>query len=290
MGVSMTDIPSRSWLPVTTSECPVAKDKQYWIESSLEWFARQFGSGVLYRDVVLPTASFLPGTDYSATPDQVEELILQVCGLMMVDPGRIRLDLFDGSAEKKTAALYGRSRTVGHFHMDGGRAVIAVDQSESSDPLKVVAIAAHELSHYRLLGEKRIRRDRKDGERLTDLLTVYFGLGIFSTNAAMSFARAKRDWVVIPTDMLDDHTLNGAARHTGYQRLGYLGSAEFGYALACYSWVRHEADPGWARYVNPGPLVSLAQGLAYLARTSREGWLPVQLGLVLPQPDRPRVP
>jgi hypothetical protein len=80
---------------------------------------------------------------------------------------------------------------------------------------------------------------------------VYFGFGIVSTNAAMRFARAGRNW-------------------------GYLSSTEWGYALACYSWLRHEKEPGWARYLDPGPRVYLEQGLAYLSRTNADGELPTQ--------------
>jgi hypothetical protein len=194
---------------------------------------------------------------------------------MTVNPRLIRLELFDGSAEKKQAARTGGSRAVGHFRVEDGRAVIALDQSESADPKLLAAIAVHELCHLRLLGQGRIRPDRPDGERLTDLLTVYFGFGIFSTNAAMRFARAERGWSLVPLGELDDLTLN-AARHEGYNRLGYLSSAEFGYALACYCWLRREKDPGWARYVNPGPLLSLEQGLAYLTQSSVAGELPTQ--------------
>lgn len=256
-------------------ECPVDPARQSWLESSLRWFADEFGAGILHRDAVLPTAQFMSDAGYAGSPDQIEALVARLCTLMKVDPALIRLELFDGAAEKKEAAKTGRSRAVGHFRVEDGQAIIALDQSESADPKLLTAIAVHELCHLRLLGEDRIRPGRRDGERLTDLLTVYFGFGIFSTNAAMRFARADRSWSVIPFGELDDRTLN-AARHEGYHRLGYLSSEEFGYALACYSWLRGERQPGWAQYVNPGPLVHLRQGLAYLASCSADGELPTQ--------------
>jgi hypothetical protein len=194
---------------------------------------------------------------------------------MQVDRGLIGLELFDGSAEQKEAAKTSGSRAVGHFRVEDGRAIIALDQSEATDPTLLTAIAVHELCHLRLLGEGRVRPGRPDGERLTDLMTVYFGFGIFTTNAAMRFARADRSWSLVPFGELDDRTLN-AARHEGYHRLGYLSSEEFGYALACYSWLRRERQPGWAQYVNPGPLVYLRQGLAYLAYCSVDAELPTQ--------------
>jgi hypothetical protein len=257
------------------SECPVEPEAQRWLESSLRWFVDEFGTAVLHRDPVLPSNPFLAPQGYCASADQVEALVARCCELMMVDRQLISLELFDGAAEKKQAAMTGRSRSVGHFRIEDGRAIIALDQSEAADPKLLIAIAVHELCHLRLLGERRIQRDRSDGERLTDLLTVYFGFGIFATNAAMRFARADRGWSLVPLGELDDITLN-AARREGYNRLGYLSSAEFGYALACYCWLRSEKDPGWAKYVNPGPLLHLKQGLAFLMHSSVAGELPTQ--------------
>jgi hypothetical protein len=269
------DDQTRPWLPSTASECPVELDKQRWIESSLRWFTEEFGTAVLIRDTVPPDSGFLSWNTYSGSKAQINELVTRCCELMMVDPASISLELFDGSASRKEAAKTGKSTAVGHFLMRDGRAVIALDRSESSDPRVLTAIAAHELCHVRLLGEGRIGRDRPDGERLTDLLSVYFGFGVFSTNAAMRFARAERGWTVVSRGQLDDRTLN-AARNEGYHRLGYLSSTEWGYALACYSWLRGEKEPGWARHLDPGPRVYLEQGLAYLSRTGVDGELPTQ--------------
>jgi hypothetical protein len=267
----MADDRLKPWLPPTTSEdCPVDAKAQEWTESSIRWFLGQFGAPVIYRDPVLPTADFLPKTGYSASAGEVEELVARLGELMLVDQGSFALELYDGAAEKEKITPSGKSRTVGHFSMAGGRLVISLDQRETADPVLLTAIAVHELSHLRLLGERRISSNRSDGERLTDLLTVYFGFGIFTTNAAMRFTRAERGFTVVSRGLLDDLTLNGARRNDSYHRLGYLSSAEFGYALACYCWVRGETElPAWARYVNPGPRVHMEQGLAYLRRTTQ---------------------
>jgi hypothetical protein len=149
--------------------------------------------------------------------------VTRLCELMAIDPASVSLELSDG---------------------------------EAADPRVLTAIAVHELCHVLIRG--CADRDRADGQRLADLLSVYFGFGVFSTNAAMRFA-----------------TLN-AARDEGFHRLGYLSSTEWGYALACYSWLRREKEPGWARYLDPGPRVYLEQGLAYLSRTNADGELPTQ--------------
>jgi hypothetical protein len=273
----MTDERRAPWLGAATTNCPVPLLKQSWIESSLYWMGRQFGTEVFYRAPALPSDGFISATGYSASADQVEALFSHLCQLMMVSRKRVTLRLVDGSAQAAENARRGGKRTVGHFQLnEHGRPVVTLDQSEAADPKILTAIAVHELCHLRLLGERRIGRDRSDGERLTDLLTVFFGFGIFSANAAMNFARADRGWTIVTHGRLDDQELNGARRTEGYRRIGYLSTAEFGYALACYSWLRREPAPDWARYVNPGPLLHLEQGLAYLARIGAVGQLPLQ--------------
>lgn len=242
-----------------------------WIESSLHWFVQQFGDRQLRSEVVLPSARFLPA-DYSATANEIEHLVASACIRMEVDRQRIDLRLFDGSAEKKRAEQANRKRTVGHFRMEDGQAVVSLDLSEAADPRVLLAIVVHELCHVRLIGEGRILARRPDQERLTDLLTVFFGFGIFSTNGAMQFDRRAGYWIV-PEGEFDDRTLN-SARNAGYNRLGYLTSDEFGYALSCYAWLRRDRQPAWARFVNPGPLHVMKRGLEFLESVSKPGELP----------------
>lgn len=111
-----------------------------------------------------------------------------------------------------------------------------------------MAVLAHELGHHRLIGEGRVSRDRRDGEPLTDLLTVFFGVGRFNANAAHRFAQNARGW-----------------RRTS---LGYLNQPMFGYALARYAWLRGESDPSWYRLLDTNPRGYFREGLRYLRRTS----------------------
>lgn len=282
----------RPWLRRVSEDCPVAPPRQAWIETSMEWFAGEFGREPLLGGIVLPGPNFQSG--YTGTPRQIERLIAGVCTVMSIDRAGLTVEFFDLQDEDDQETRKG-GRAVGHYFVRDGRPVIGLDVSEASDADYLTAIIAHELCHVRLLGEHRISRERRDHERLTDLLTVYFGFGIFSTNAALRFGETTRGFSVEPLGYLDERMLN-AARNDGYSRVGYLTEPEFGYAMACYAWLREEPDPAWAGRLDPGPRVQLKHGLAYLARCARQGELPttrsdgVSIAVRVMRPDGLRLP
>jgi hypothetical protein len=109
----------------------------------------------------------------------------------------------------------------------------------------------HELGHVHLLGDQRITHDCDDSEPLTDLLTVFFGAGIFTANSAFEF----HQW--------QDHS------HQGWSasRLGYLSEEMFGYTLGCYSWYRGELSPPWARYLRENIRYYFDESLHFLSKT-----------------------
>lgn len=85
--------------------------------------------------------------------------------------------------------------------------------------MKVVATLAHELGHVILLGGDHLKRDEEDMEPMTDLVTVYLGLGIFTANASRRLEQHQDE------------------RKQGWSmsRLGYLPEVVFAYALARFA-------------------------------------------------------
>jgi hypothetical protein len=114
------------------------------------------------------------------------------------------------------------------------RPLIAVRRSLLKDPLVAVATLAHELGHVVLLGGHHLQRDEEDMEPMTDLVTVYLGLGIFTANAARRFHQFQDD------------------RRQGWSmnRLGYLPEPVFAYALARFAQQRGEEKPAWTAHLN----------------------------------------
>ena len=175
---------------------------------------------------------------------------------MGIDPARVVLvhDEHDDPGLSAHVALNSHSTApAGHHRTRGGRSVVGIRDDLAARPVALVATIAHELGHVLLLGDRRISSGREDHEPLTDLLTVYFGLGIFTANAAFEFRRVARG----------QHTYDQASR------LGYLTEPMFGYALARYAWLRGERDPAWARFLDANPRAFFKRGLRYLADVPR---------------------
>jgi hypothetical protein len=233
-------------------ECPVRPVEQGWIDRSMDWFVAQFGTQRLHGDVVLPTDDYFPGA-YRGTREDVRSVLYRLCTHMGIDPDRVQLEHDPGEDDPQLSAnvpIHTRSKgAAGHHRIRDGRSVIGIRDDQAARPMALVATIAHELGHVLLLGDGRISAQQEDQEPLTDLLTVFFGLGIFSANAAFEYSRQA----------------NGAYSYTRTSRLGYLTEPMYGYGLARYAWLRDEADPTWATYLDTNPRTFLRRGLRYLA-------------------------
>lgn len=234
--------------------CPVSRERQVWIESSMLWLVKQFGLAMVRRPIALPTADFFPAP-FSGERREIRALLTRVCKVMQVDPLFIWLSLYDGpdseeiSRSEKTTFPVGRYRKVWEFSL------VELDRMDAVEPAVLAATIAHELGHVRLRGEARLTSAREDHEQLTDLATVYLGMGVFSANAALT-----------------SHHRGAASDRlafTPYLTHGYLSQHDLAYALACYCRLRGENQvPAWADHVKLAPRRTLAQGLAYLAHAA----------------------
>jgi hypothetical protein len=111
---------------------------------------------------------------------------------------------------------------------------------------------AHELAHVHLLGDGRITHDEQDHEPLTDLTTVFLGLGIFTANSVVHESRWSADgW-------------------SGWRigRQGYLSEPMYGYAFALFAWARGETKPPWQNHLRLNVRSVFKDSLRYLQDTS----------------------
>jgi hypothetical protein len=237
-------------------ECPVRPVEQDWIERSMDWFAAQFGTERLRGEVVLPSDDYFPGA-YQGTREDIQAVLERLCAHMDIDPARVDLEHDEAEDNPELSAhvpIHSQwTGAAGHHRVRNGRSVIGIRDDQAARPMALVATIAHELGHVLLLGDGRISAEQQDHEPLTDLLTIFFGLGIFTANAAFEYRQDAR----------------GRYGYTSTSRLGYLTEPMYGYGLARYAWLRDEADPAWARYVDTNPRTFLKRGLRYLAQADR---------------------
>lgn len=244
--------------------CPVQERERAWIEESIEWLRGEFGVAPLNVPVIVPTSEYFP-PPFSGTDGDVRAVVRSVARYMGVqvdvdvqfsedlDQAENFVRLFpSGTGTFRSAGAAGVYTQAG----EAGPHVVTIDRSAVSEPARLLAVIAHELGHVRLFGERRIRADRQDHEPLTDLATVYLGMGIFTANAAFNFGRVSG---------------YGIEPAGGWQsrRLGYMTEQMFGYALARYAVYRAEPDPAWAKYLDTNPRVYMKQGIRYLRHPAR---------------------
>jgi hypothetical protein len=115
---------------------------------------------------------------------------------MDVNPSLVEVEFFfdrDETAAKHRTGNQGEySGAAGLYFSKASqetRRKIAINVSQFKNPMSLVATIAHELGHVILLGGGKISHDDKDHEYLTDLITVFFGLGIFTANSAFQFSQ-----------------------------------------------------------------------------------------------------
>jgi hypothetical protein len=227
------------WLRPAPS-LPLPPETVRWIDARWEWLTGQFGEPfVRGRPVVLPTPEFFPDP-YSGEADEVRAMLDRVCHYMTVDPSSVVLHFYSeqDSYGDRTAGLYVEGNGVYHVY---------VEISNLGDPLALVATMAHELGHVLLLGHRRIDPEESDHEPLTDLLTVFFGMGLFTANSVV------RD----RTERMGNYST------WSISRLGYLTMPMFGYALARLAWAREEPDAAWSKELRPDVRSAFRQSIRF---------------------------
>jgi hypothetical protein len=170
---------------------------------------------------------------------------------MGLDPGCVELSLYDDhSPLAGQRGFEGQWQgTAGLYHPESGRFRVWVESENLSDPLGMAATMAHELGHVHLLGHGRISGEAEDHEPLTDLLTVFFGLGVITANPVIR----EQSWQ--------------EGQYTCWKigRRGYLTMPVFGYAMARFACWRGEDGAGWSRELRTDVRAAFKQGMRFLS-------------------------
>lgn len=244
-------------------KCPVQPDVKAWVERRMCWLVSQFGRDRLLKgEIILPNEDHFPAP-YDGSEADARILLDQVCRYVDIDPARVELFFY---SERQPIALNmevvrPEGGSAGLYSEEGGRTTIWLEVSRLADPVAIIATFAHELCHAHLLGGGRISAKEEDHEPLTDLATVYFGMGIFVANATV---RDKSYHV-------------GTWEGWSISRQGYLTAPILAYALALFAWLRQETRPAWARYLRLDVRSPFRKALSYLAHTKGAVVLPPEM-------------
>lgn len=214
--------------------CPVEPAERTWAGGRMRWLQSEFGPGPARGPVVLPTPEFFP-EPYGGSEEDGRVLVGRVCRYMGVAPGGLEVVFYTERRPFPMEGFQSHHGAAGLYEQSAWGARIQIERAALRDPLTLVATTAHELAHLLLLGGNRLTGDEPDHEQVTDLLTVYLGLGVFTANSRVR-SQASHD---------------GLTESWEIRRLGYLSQQLVGYALALYARLREEDAPAWASHLCP---------------------------------------
>lgn len=216
---------------------PLDYELRKYFENNFLWLMQEFPEPKIEEQkILLPTSDDFP-IKWNRTQDNVFDALEIICGNMQINPDVIKIDFYDNGIKEinmGTSVIFTEAdpenpEAAGLYHHEkvDGKFQISLDEALIEKPDSLIATIAHELSHVKLLGEKKLN---ENDEMLTDFATVFFGLGIFNANTAFQFYQQSDRW--------------------GYNNMGYLKIDEWAYALALFAFLRHEDNPEWKQYLS----------------------------------------
>ena len=219
---------------------PVSLREKVWAELRMADLANEFGlERMLSAGVVLPTNDYFPDT-YNGSEADAKRLLDRVCKFMGADVTKIDFRVRADDEMSDAAGFY-----------EPGTRAITVIQSQLDEKKSLIAILAHEVAHDLLLHGKQLRGDEDDHEQITDLLTVFLGMGVFAANTA------------VKQTVSHDATWH----YWSIRKLGYLTARVYGYSFALREWIRGDINPRWTWCLGDDAKYALRDGLKYLTKT-----------------------
>jgi hypothetical protein len=235
-------------------QCPVKEDMRLWLENAVLWSVQSFGQDKIKNlKVLTPHFTDFP-IKYNGQQQTAIATLKIVATQMEINFDEIHLDIYaQGQTEIDTGGFMGNrmflkneegEKYAGGLYFgkqEDGKYHIGLKQEALNDPIEMIATLSHELSHIKLLGEKRIE---KNNEHLTDLTTVIFGLGIFNANSAFQRKAGYDGW--------------------SWSKLGYFTQMEWGYSLALFAYYRGEQSPKWIDFLSRSIKADFKQGTRFI--------------------------
>lgn len=237
----------------------LAPELEAWHRTAWHWLITQLGGRAgLSAALVLPTRTFFPPCEAKghARIEHVFAHVKRHAGLEDIHCLLVAQPCSPVLRVGEMVALVRQSSTAaGTFGLEGNEPAITYDPALGDDPIKLVAVLAHELAHLRLMRfSEELDGGRDANERATDLATVAMGFGLFGANCAFGFERFQ--------DPISQ----------GWQtsRLGYLEEREWAFALAVWCFLTERDVKDTRRYLKAHIYEDLCRAAASLQQ--RQEW------------------
>jgi len=212
------------------AELPVSKEEAKVIEDCLLWI-NEHVFNIIEKQTILPSPHFFERV-LESTEDDAFYILEKVGEFYGIDVSPIQLSFYqEGESDLTNNIILNKSKgTVGLYFKKNGKYNVAINVKQLEQPQSLVAVMAHEVAHYILLGMKK---EYGASEELTDLLAIAGGFGIFLANSAFSFSQYQ--------------TGDGWGGWS-YSSQGYLSQQQIGYAMAFIEEQRSGKLPDWQQH------------------------------------------
>lgn len=239
------------------ARCPVAPDDEQWLIRRLDWLTGQFGAETLRSGtVILPTYDFFPDK-YPERPElsDIEGLCERVCRFMDCR-ANVGIRYFNELNEEKHPRYEPGWNADSPNYRDPatGDYLLWISANDWHDQQSVISALAHEVAMLRLDLHCDIDPDVADLEALGELLTLFFGMGIFSANSVIQEGRT-----------------GGLFSATWMRMQSILTMDMYGHAFALYARRRGEDSPDWLKYLRLDVRSACKRGLRYLEEQELRG-------------------
>ena len=222
-----------------------------WLDNAYQWLIKEFGVDIIkYKKVLRPINEDFP-LDFENNEATALKLLPIIADQMDMDHKKIQLHFYEDNLIELQNDLIQKIYTqrenpntyTGFYAgMDPlGNHIIYLDRAKFLFPENMIATIASKLAHV-ILYTKNIR---EYNGYLVDLLTVFYGLGIFNANASFRLFNSNEGWRFI--------------------KQGHFKQQAWAYALAQYCVIRQEEkNCSWSQYLTPNIKSDFIKSLDYI--------------------------
>lgn len=181
------------------------KEKQ-WIDKKIEWLINKMGKDYLESKQNIALWDVLKKNEVE-TIEEFEYIVAFITKQMDITE-KIKFFNIDSNKDHRSMiskigfGSYEDNIPGGLYINESGEISIGIRDDLYSASIEMVAIIAHELCHLVLLHKMALKRN---DEKLTDMLTVFFGFGFFSSYAYGYLNQSIYGYIMCSRDLLFGH-------------------------------------------------------------------------------------